>query len=185
MRAVRIVPVGAGRRTPAGRLRTMPTPALPDLLTGALVVAVDDSEPAREALRFARGVAAGLRQPLAVVSVWNFVNCPPPPDKGDSSPTEAAWQAAAEARLAALLDDLPAEPAVELRPVVLHGNTTPVLLAVSRKAAQLVVGSRGRGGFAGMLLGSTSDVLVRHAACPVTVVRTPRTEGSTDGEGTG
>jgi nucleotide-binding universal stress UspA family protein len=64
--------------------------------------------------------------------------------------------------------------------VVVHGNTTPVLLAVSRRAAHLVVGSRGRGGFAGMVLGSTSDSLVRHAACPVTVVRTPRTEGSTD-----
>jgi nucleotide-binding universal stress UspA family protein len=156
----------------------MPHPVLPDLLAGALVVAVDDSEPAREALRFAHGLAARLGEPLAVVSVWNFVNCPPPPDQGDSSPTEAAWQAAAEFRLAAVLDRLPGEPAVELRPVVLHGNTTPVLLEVSRRAAQLVVGSRGRGGFAGMLLGSTSDELVRHAACPVTVVRTPRTEGS-------
>jgi nucleotide-binding universal stress UspA family protein len=158
----------------------MPNPVLPDLLEGALAVAVDDSPSAREALLFARGLAAGLGQPLAVVSVWNFVNCPPPADQGDSPPSEARWQAEAEARLATMLEGLPEGPAVELRPVVVHGNTTPVLLAVSRRAAHLVVGSRGRGGFAGMVLGSTSDSLVRHAACPVTVVRTPRTEGSTD-----
>lgn len=159
----------------------MPTPSLPDLLTGALVVAVDDSGPARDALRFARDLAAGLGQPLAVVSVWNFVNSPSPADLGDSSPSEAAWQAAAEARLAALLDALPEDAsgrAVELRPVAVHGNTTPVLLEVSRRAAHLVVGSRGRGGFSGMVLGSTSDSLVRHAACPVTVVRSPDTDGS-------
>jgi nucleotide-binding universal stress UspA family protein len=156
----------------------MPTPALPDLLTGALVVAVDDSKPALEALRFARGLAAGLGRPLAVVSVWNFVNSPQPAGQGDAPPSEAVWQAEAESRLAELLDRQQG-PDVELRPVVLHGNTTPVLLEVSRRAAHLVVGSRGRGGFAGMLLGSTSDNLVRHAACPVTVVRTPDTEGST------
>jgi nucleotide-binding universal stress UspA family protein len=156
----------------------MPTPALPDLLTGALVVAVDDSEPAREALRFARGLAAGLGRPLAVVSVWNFVNSPQPAGQQDTAPSEAVWQAEAESRLAALLAEQE-EPPVEVQPVVLHGNTTPVLLEVSRRAAHLVVGSRGRGGFSGMLLGSTSDSLVRHAACPVTVVRTPDTEGST------
>ena len=161
----------------------MPTPALPDLLTDALVVAVDDSEPAREALRFARQLAAGLGRSLAVVSVWNYVNSPQPAGAQDTSPSEELWQAEAEGRLAALLAeeaaDTHAEQVVELQPVVLHGNTTPVLLEVSRKAAHLVVGSRGRGGFAGMLLGSTSDSLVRHAACPVTVVRTPDTEGST------
>jgi nucleotide-binding universal stress UspA family protein len=156
----------------------MPMPELPDLLTGALVVAVDDSEPALEALRFARDLAAGLGRPLAVVSVWNFVNSPQPAGQQDVTPSEAVWQAEAESRLAALLEGQ-SGPAVELQPVVLHGNTTPVLLEVSRRAAHLVVGSRGRGGFSGMLLGSTSDSLVRHAACPVTVVRTPDTEGST------
>jgi len=45
-----------------------------------------------------------------------------------------------------------------------------VLLAASRVAAQLVV-SRGRVAFAGSLLGLTSEQLLRHAECPVTVVR--------------
>ena len=148
-----------------------------DELQGVLVVAVDDSEPAREALRYALDLAARLGEPLGVVSVWNFVNSPRPPGWGDEPPLEAAWQADAERRLAALLSEHTVD-GVDVRPVVLHGNTTPVLLAVSRVAAQLVVGSRGRGGFAGLVLGSTCDQLVHHASCPITVVRRPTTDGA-------
>jgi nucleotide-binding universal stress UspA family protein len=152
-----------------------------DDLKGMLVVAVDDSGPAREALRYALDLAGRLREPLAVVSVWNFVNSPRPPGFGDELPLEADWQADAERRLAALLSEHPAG-GVDVRPVALHGNTTPVLLAVSRVAAQLVVGSRGRGGFAGLVLGSTSDQLVHHASCPVTIVRRPTTDGAVEAD---
>lgn len=155
----------------------MPTTSLPPSLSDALVVGVDDSEPAREALRFATGLARGLGQPLVVLSIWNFVITSGPERQGDEPPTEAAWQAEAERRLEALLAEHVVD-GVELLPVVVHGNPTPVLLEVSRRAAHLVVGSRGRGGFAGMLLGSTSDTLVRHASCPVTIVRRGTSEGS-------
>ena len=153
----------------------MPTPTLPDSLRGALVMAVDDSPPAREALRYAAKLAADCGRTLHVVHVWNFVTGPHPEQGGNTAPSEAAWQAEAERRLAALLvEELGEGAAVEQ--VVLHGNTTPVLLKVSELADHLVVGSRGRGGFAGLLLGSTSEQLVRHACCPITVVR----EGCTD-----
>ena len=149
-------------------------PELPDHLAGALVVAVDDSAPAREALAWAVDLAAALGRPLAVVSVWNLVTSPRP-EGHEGPPSEDAWQADAEQRLTALLAERPAD-GVELRPVVVHGNTTPVLLAVSKVAEHLVVGSRGRGGFAGMLLGSTSNELVHEAECPVTVVRHASTD---------
>jgi len=152
-------------------------PLLPDHVTGALVVAVDDSPPALEALRFAGELAEGLGQPLTVLSVWNFVNGHGPAAQGDEPPSEAAWQAEAEHRLDALLAANPL-PGVEVRPAVVHGNTTPTLLAATHVAHQLVLGSRGRGGFTGLLLGSTSDQLVRHASCPVTVVRRASSEGS-------
>ena len=150
----------------------MPTPTLPDSLRGALVMAVDDSPPAREALRYAAKLAVACGKPLHVVHVWNFVTGAAPEHDGNTSPSEAAWQAEAERRLARLLvEELGESPEVQLQPVVLHGNTSPVLLKVSELADHLVVGSRGRGGFKGMLLGSTSEQLVRHSSCPVTVVR--------------
>lgn len=150
----------------------MPIPPLPDSLRGALVAAVDDSPPSREALRYAATLAAAASRPLHVVHVWNFVTGAAPAQDGNASPSEAAWQAEAERRLAHLLtEELGVTPSIEVVPVVLHGNTTPTLLKVSELVDQLVVGSRGRGGFAGLLLGSTSEQLVRHASCPITVVR--------------
>jgi nucleotide-binding universal stress UspA family protein len=66
---------------------------------------------------------------------------------------------------------------VELRAV--QANPAKCLVEMSRDAFILVVGSRGLGGFAGMILGSVSEQTVRHAACPVLVVRHgqgPRTD---------
>lgn len=148
----------------------MEASALPQDLLGALVVAVEDSPASREALRWAAALASGLHQPLHVVSVWNFVNGQRPADQGaDEAPTLTRWQAQAEVRLEELVaTELDVAPAHQL---ALHGNTVPTLLAVSELAAHLVVGTRGRGGFTGLLLGSTSDQLARYASCPVTIVR--------------
>lgn len=148
----------------------MTTSELPDTLRGALVVAIDDSAPAREALRYAAPLAAALGLPFHVVTVWNFVTGPAPDVDQDTPPSEAQWQQEAQTRLEALV----AEELGEAAPasvLAVHGNTAPVLLAVSELAEHLVVGSRGRGGFRGLLLGSTSEQLVRHASSPVTVVR--------------
>ncbi|MBY8854424.1 universal stress protein, partial [Saccharothrix sp. MB29] len=55
--------------------------------------------------------------------------------------------------------------------VVVHDRPARALLDAARTAQLVVVGSRGLGGFAGMLLGSTSQALVHHAPCPLAVVR--------------
>lgn len=62
-------------------------------------------------------------------------------------------------------------PDVAVEQFVVGERPIPVLLDFGERAGLLVVGSRGRGGFAGMLLGSTSQALIYHAPCPVAVVR--------------
>jgi nucleotide-binding universal stress UspA family protein len=62
-------------------------------------------------------------------------------------------------------------PDVEVRRLVARQRPAPCLLRYATDARLLVVGSRGRGGFTGMLLGSTSRTLIQHATCPVIVAR--------------
>ncbi|KOV53608.1 universal stress protein [Streptomyces sp. AS58] len=64
-------------------------------------------------------------------------------------------------------------PEVDLRHEVVLGHPVKVLTDASAHALGLVVGTRGRGGFVGMLLGSVSQGVLQHAACPVIAVPTP------------
>ena len=86
------------------------------------------------------------------------------------------WEGPARSTLAdtvASVLDRPDADRVSQR--VVEGHPAQVLLDAAADAALLVVGSRGRGGFTGMLLGSVSQSVVARAACPVVVVRAPET----------
>ncbi len=68
-------------------------------------------------------------------------------------------------------DAAPERPSVPVNQIVKEGGAARALLEVARGADLLVLGSRGRGGFTGLLLGSVSQQCVHHATCPVVVVR--------------
>ena len=62
---------------------------------------------------------------------------------------------------------------VDVRSVIVYGHPAQALVEASAGAQLLVVGSRGHGGFVGMLLGSVSGYVIAHASCPVLVIRHP------------
>jgi len=72
---------------------------------------------------------------------------------------------------ATVADVLGDDPGIEVRYTVAGGHAAAVLLKEAQGASLLVVGSRGHGAIAGVLLGSVSEHCVGHAPCPVTVVR--------------
>ncbi|MEV0152493.1 universal stress protein [Micromonospora sp. NPDC050686] len=136
--------------------------------TGPVVVGFDGSESAQVALGFAVERAAQRRTPLRVVRVTQ----PPSPRRGPSEEEAAASAAedrtATEQALARWRETFP-ELAIEVE--VVPGSAAGVLVEASRDAQLVVVGSRGRGGLRGMLLGSVSQQLIQHAHCPVAVAR--------------
>lgn len=145
-------------------------PDAPVDLDAPVLVGVDGSDHAENALFLAADEAAARGVGLAVLHVWW------PSSMRDSTqaglPADAARQEAGELLGAAVEavrrrhPDLP----VEERP--LEGvEADAVMVEASRKAGLVVVGSRGRGGFTGLLLGSVSQTLVHHAHCPVLVAR--------------
>ena len=137
-----------------------------------IVVGVDGSPGSRAALRWAHREAQLRGAPLEVVTVWQFPVLTSLPAFGVMSPPEDLSGEAESSLLAVLTEeDVRSSAEVPVSTVVTEGAAAPALIDAAADAALLVVGSRGHGGFAGMLLGSVSQHCVGHAACPVVVVR--------------
>ncbi|MFG3707682.1 universal stress protein [Micromonospora sp. NPDC047670] len=127
---------------------------------GPVLVGVDGSEPAELAVGHAADEATRRGTGLVLAHVR-------PPDEVAQAAAEPAGPLATAA--AAVRGSHPGLP-VEER-VLRAAKPEQALIEASGDAALVVVGSRGRGGFAGMLLGSVSQALVQHAHCPVLVAR--------------
>jgi nucleotide-binding universal stress UspA family protein len=139
--------------------------------TRRIVVGVDGSEGARKALRWAVEEADAHDATVEAVHVWQLPMITP----GLGAPMVALdpsdfQRGAAEQLDEALHDALGETISDRVERVVVEGYPASVLLDRSEKADLLVVGSRGRGGFAGLLLGSVSQQCVHHAKCPVVVI---------------
>ena len=138
-----------------------------------IVVGVDQSEGAKAALRFALEEARLRQAKLRVVHAWQFGYIGAPGFEGSLPAVGgdlAEFHEAAEAALDETLRGVVADGvAIERR--VDQGAAAPALIEESRDADLLVVGSRGHGGFAQLLLGSVSQQCAQHAFCPVVIVR--------------
>lgn len=136
-----------------------------------IIVGVDGSTPSLQAASWA-GKEATLRDaPLRIVHatlLWPYyVPLVPQP---------ATWDAGAEATAHELLDEAAiharaGRPHLEVTTEVIDGSAEEALVAAAEGAQLIVVGSRGRGGFAELLLGSVSRYVTSRAPCPAAVVR--------------
>jgi nucleotide-binding universal stress UspA family protein len=136
---------------------------------GRIVVGVDGSPGGRRALEWAVDEARRRDAVLEVVHAWTY-----PPTEFTVAPEEFAV-AAAEVITEAVEEAADIDPSVAVKSEVRQQPAAPALVELSKGADLLVVGSRGRGGFAGLLLGSVSQQCVNHGHCPVVVVRTEGT----------
>jgi nucleotide-binding universal stress UspA family protein len=144
-----------------------------DVPEGAVVVGVDGSAHSSHALQWAADEARRREVPLVVVRAWSITNAPRPSDCPPGYvPSLLEYEEAVRAEVEHQVEETVGDRsklAVSVCPV--HNRPAPALVASSAKACTIVVGSRGRGGFRGLLLGSVSEQVVRHSHCPVTVVR--------------
>jgi nucleotide-binding universal stress UspA family protein len=136
-----------------------------------IVVGFDGSKYAEAALEFAVEEASLRRARLLIVFAWEIPMMIEPmgfyPQQSfrglpDEAEITVQWAVARAQEL---------QPQVACEGEAIEGHPAAVLLKEAEDADMIVVGSRGRGGFTSLLLGSVSQQVVHHASCPVVVVR--------------
>ena len=141
-----------------------------------IVAGVDGSQAALQAVCWAAVEARNMSCPLRLVHTlqWPLVGYPIPPGLRADWTNEIHEQGCAWLRQAEEMAKLTA-PEVRVQVHLLAGDPRQCLLTEADSARELVVGSRGLGGFTEMMLGSTSAAVTQHAPCPVVVVHGPGT----------
>lgn len=144
--------------------------------TGHIVVGVDGSDMSDAATTFACEAAAARGVPLVAVHTWFDIDVS---GIWTALPSTIDWdylQAEEEREFAERLGAWQTKfPTVEIRPLVVRDRPWHALLKHAAGAQLVVVGSRGRGAFTGLGLGSVSQTLLHHAECPVAIAREERT----------
>jgi nucleotide-binding universal stress UspA family protein len=131
-----------------------------------IVVGVDGSPESVLALKWAQTLAGPLEATITAVTAWHFETSFGPYSPSEWNPDSDAQQILKDALAQAFGHQLPPG----LKGHTFRGSPAQVLIDEGKSAKMLIVGSRGHGGFAGMLLGSVSSACAEHASCPVLVV---------------
>jgi nucleotide-binding universal stress UspA family protein len=154
---------------PVAIVREVPPPAVADAVA-RIVVGVDGSDSARPALQWAIEEATLRHASVDAVHAWHvpyvlgYPNTAPP----FLTEVEAAARDTVNAAVAA-----EGETGVPIETITVMDAAATALIDASKGADLVVVGSRGRGGFASLVLGSVSHHVAQHASCPVVVIRQP------------
>jgi nucleotide-binding universal stress UspA family protein len=142
---------------------------------GTIVVGVDGSENSVVAVRWALQEAVARKDTVHVVTCWSppvmaYPFAPIPdllsPAQLEEQAREVQQRVIAAAKGGEFSD-------VTITTAVMEGSASRNLLDAAKDADLLVVGTRGLGGFAGLLMGSVSHQVVHHAPCPVVIVPMP------------
>jgi nucleotide-binding universal stress UspA family protein len=140
---------------------------------GFLVVGVDGSESSRRALEWALEESRLRKLELTAIGVVQIhlvaLSVPGYPYADERYIDDLL--ADTQKLVANQVDQVGPGPEVKVTSRAVLGSPAEVLVDASAQAEMLVVGSRGRGGFSGLLLGSVSQQCVSHARCPVVVMR--------------
>lgn len=139
-------------------------------MSGRIVVGVDGSERADAAVHWALEEARLRDCSVDVVHAWNipYVGDVPGLTVADLA---AGTQKAADELLRHVVErTIGDDPGVKVTNWTAQGSAARVLIDAAKGADMLVVASRGRGGFTGLLLGSVSQACVHHAPCPIVVI---------------
>lgn len=165
------IAVSSHARCPVAVIRPHPADVAPPT-GGPVVVGVDGSPKSRPALRFAFDAASCLGAPLLALHTWLDIAVDAPRGHPiwmiDWDQVREDEERMLAERLAGWQEDY---PDVKVQRIVVRDRPVRSLLDAATTAQLMVVGSRGRGGIGGMLLGSTSHALIHHCPCPLVVVR--------------
>ena len=140
---------------------------------GIIVVGIDGSAGSQAALRFAAAEARLRKAKLRLVAAWSLTYVAAP--IGMMAPIDDALLPELQKNARAVIDHAVAEvfgdaTDIEIEKTIAEGSPAQVLVDAAQGADLLVVGTRGHGGFAGLLLGSVSQQIAHHAPCPIVIV---------------
>jgi nucleotide-binding universal stress UspA family protein len=140
-----------------------------------IVVGIDGSDESREALRWALEEARLRSADIVAVHAWEppvTVAGPGPAPGFDLVAVLPEVREAGDRLVRTVVEEVAGDSDVTVEAVTIEGAPASVLAEAGRDADLLVVGSRGRGGFAALLLGSVSQKLAHHSPCPLLIYRT-------------